>query len=138
MRFTYDEAVDAMAVELAPGAKSKRTRRVARDVNIDLDARGRLISVEVLNASEHYGARALAAMDSPERLLTLTEAAEESGLAAATLRKQIHNGRLYGIKRGRDWMVAEHTLWSYLETRDPRGRRAPTEKSRGRGAARSS
>ena len=41
MRFTYDEAVDAMAVELAPGAKSKRARRVARDVNIDVDARAR-------------------------------------------------------------------------------------------------
>ena len=73
MRFTYDETVDAMAVELAPGAKSKRTRRIARDVNIDLDARGRLISVEVLNASEHYDARALAAMVSPERLADLKD-----------------------------------------------------------------
>ena len=130
MRFTYDEAADAMAVELAPGTKPTRTRRIARDVNIDFDARGRLISVELLNASEHYDARALAAMDSPEQLLTLTEAADESGLSAATLRKQIHNGRLSAVKRGRDWMVAEHALWNYLETRDPRGRRAPTEKSR--------
>jgi len=130
MRFTYDDTVDAMAVELVPGANSARTRRIARDVHLDFDSRGRLISVEVLNASAHYDPQELAAMASPEHLLTLAEAGDESGLSAATLRKQIHNGKLYAIKQGRDWMVPEHVLWNYLETRDPRGRRSPTEKCR--------
>ena len=130
MRFTYDDTVDAMAVELAPGTKSARTRRIARDVHLDFDSRGRLISLEVLNASAHYDPQELVAMATPEHLLTLAEAGEESGLSAATLRKQIHNGKLHAIRQGRDWMVAEHVLWNYLETRDPRGRRSPTEKCR--------
>lgn len=130
MRFTYDPEVDAIAVELAPGTKSMRTKSIGPDVNIDFDSGGRLISLEVLNASAYYATHELAAMESPAHLLTLAEAAEESGLSAATLRKQIHNEKLHAIKRGRDWMVAEHALWNYLETRDPRGRRAATEKKR--------
>ena len=134
MRFTYDATVDALAIELAPGARSERTERIAPGINIDFDRRRRLISVEVLNASGFYPASDLAALESPEELLTLAEAACESGLSAATLRKQIHNEKLTAIKRGRDWMVARHTLWNYLETRDPRGRRAATEKRRRRAA----
>ena len=128
MRFTYDATVDSLAIELVPGVRSRRTECIAPGINIDFDGRRRLISVEVSNASGFYPARDLAALESPEELLTLPEAADESGLSAATLRKQIHNEKLTAIKRGRDWMVARHTLWNYLETRDPRGRRASTER----------
>jgi excisionase family DNA binding protein len=130
MRLTYDPTVDTLAVELVHGVKSMQTKSMGPDINMDFDARGRLISLEVLNASGHYPADELATMETPVALLTLAEAAEESGLSAATLRKQIHNEKLRATKRGRDWMVARHTLWNYLETRDPRGRRAATEKKR--------
>ena len=38
MRFTYDHSVDAMAVELVPGARSARTRTVGSDVPRVFDA----------------------------------------------------------------------------------------------------
>ena len=132
MRFTYDVTVDSLAIELVPGARSRRTECIAPGINIDFDTRSRLISVEVSNASGFYPASDLAALASPMELLTLAEAADECGVSAATLRKQIHNEKLTAIKRGRDWMVARHTLWDYLETRDPRGRRAATERRRRR------
>lgn len=48
--------------------------------------------------------------------MTLAEAAERAGLAAATLRWQIHNGRLKATKRGRDWLVSRKDLDAYLKS----------------------
>lgn len=55
-------------------------------------------------------------------LLTLGEAAAESGLAASTLRVQLNAGRLKGEKRGRDWFVDSTSLLNYLKSRSSRGR----------------
>ncbi len=38
-------------------------------------------------------------------LLTLVQAAEQLGVAPATLRAQIHRGKLRAQKLGRDWLV---------------------------------
>jgi hypothetical protein len=57
-------------------------------------------------------------------LLTLEEAARESGLSPSTLRVQLNHGRLKGEKRGRDWFVDAAALFTYLDVevrcgRDP-------------------
>jgi excisionase family DNA binding protein len=65
----------------------------------------------------------------PEEILTLKEAAEDSGLSPATLRVQIHNGRLVAVKRGRDWLVSPAALQAYLESR-PDDKRRKTETSK--------
>lgn len=125
MRFTYDTEADALAVELVPDAKSARTVELGAGAYADYDRRGRLIALEVLMASTVYPAKELKKLQSPVDYLTLAEASEEAGLAHDTLRKQIHNERIPGVKRGRDWYIARHDLLNYLETKDPRGRPSP-------------
>lgn len=46
-------------------------------------------------------------------LLTLVEAAERLGVAPATLRAQIHRGKLQGRKLGRDWLVEDAEVERY-------------------------
>ncbi len=46
-------------------------------------------------------------------MLTLTEAAKALGLAPATLRQQIKNGRLAARKVSRDWYVTEAEVDRY-------------------------
>ena len=118
----YDASVDALAIELRPEAKSARTVRVTPDVRLDFDAKGRLVTVEVLGASGHVPRSALEAMPDPTDYLTLAGAARESGLSANTLRSQINKGRIEAVKRGRDWLVDATALLNYLESRDARGR----------------
>lgn len=122
MRITYSPRVDAMAVELAPTSRSVRTQHLSPDFALDFDVEGRLMTIEILNASLYYPSEVLARLESPARFITIEEAAEESRLAPDTLRKQIANGRLTARKHGRDWLVAGHDLWNYLESREPRGR----------------
>jgi len=45
--------------------------------------------------------------------LTLTEAAAQLGLAASTLRWQIHNGKLRARKVGPLWVVSEREVERY-------------------------
>ena len=119
----YDVAVDALAIEFQPGAEVARTISGGPGIQIDLDADGRFVTMEVLDASARVPREHLEELPSPKEFLTLSEAAEESGLAAATLRVQIHRGRLAAVKRGRDWLVDATALMNYLESRDRRGRR---------------
>ena len=130
MQIRYDRQADALSVDLAPGAKSAKTTALALGVNIDFDVRGRLIGVEVLRASDHYAKEELAKLGAPVDELTLIEAAKESGISSATLRVQVNRGRLKGRKQGRDWLISRAALWTYLENRDPRGRRSETERSK--------
>lgn len=129
MRVTYDATVDALAIELVPGAKSARTREVDRFTRVDWDADGRLILIEVLEAGRVYGPDVLASFEPAGELLGLAEAAAESGLTRDTLRQLIHQERLPGVKRGRDWSVQRSDLYNYLERRQPRGRPAKNLKA---------
>lgn len=130
MRVTYDPTADALAIELAPEAQTARMVKLAPTVNADFDARGRLVTIEILNASAWYPPEQLEGLPSAVEYLSLAEAAEESGLSHDTLRRQIHLKRLPAEKRGRDWVVPRHELLNYLENRDPRGRPARRRKAR--------
>jgi len=62
-------------------------------------------------------------------LLTLVQAAEQLGVAPATLRAQIHRGKLRAQKLGRDWLVDNAEVERYRtdslkrrEESSPRGR----------------
>ncbi len=130
MRFTYSPGADTLGIDLVPGGQAARTIRFSPEVAADFDDTGRLLYVEILGASAWYPKAELEQLDTPVAWLTLAEAAKESGLAAATLRVQLNQGRLEGRKLGRDWQVARHVLWNYLENRDPRGRPATKRKAR--------
>lgn len=46
-------------------------------------------------------------------MLTLTEAAARLGVAASTLRHQVHNGRLHARLVGKTWIVSEREIERY-------------------------
>jgi excisionase family DNA binding protein len=130
IKLNYSADVDAMVIGLVPDGRSVRSQRLAPDTIVDYDASGRLISIEILNMKHHYPETDVTDLGPPIITLTIAEASKESGLARDTLVKQIKNGRLKGIKKGRDWNVALHDLWNYLETRRPAGRPAKRRKAR--------
>jgi excisionase family DNA binding protein len=121
---TYDATVDALAVQLQSPGRGRRVRtiEVSPGVRLDYDDRGRLLALEVLDASVHVSPQVLARIPNGEEFLTLAEAAKESGLSSETLRGQIHKGRLHAIKRGHEWAVSATDLLNYLESRLPGGR----------------
>lgn len=52
-------------------------------------------------------------MDDPSRPIGLAQAAELLGVSHATLRAQVHRGRLRAIKVGRDWLVTREEVERY-------------------------
>jgi excisionase family DNA binding protein len=122
MQMTYSIGADALAIEFDPDGEGARSQEVAPGLVLDFTAEGKLLALELLNASRHVPRATLERLPTPARYLTLVEAAEESGLSPVTLRRQIAAGRLSAVKRGRDWLVDETALVNYLESRDARGR----------------
>lgn len=59
------------------------------------------------------------ARDEPglDELLSLSEAAQRSGISASHLRLLVRNGEIWGMKLGRNWVTTERAVNEYL-TRD--------------------
>ena len=53
MKVTYDAGADALYIELAAG-ESSATREVLEGVILDLDTEGKLLGIEILEASSRY------------------------------------------------------------------------------------
>jgi excisionase family DNA binding protein len=121
MKIEYDKNVDALAISFAERPRSARTETVAEGINLDFNSRGKLVMIEVLDASRFASREKLSELSSPAESLTLAEASTESGLSADTLRSLIHKKRLPATKDGRDWKVTLADLYTYLESRDSRG-----------------
>lgn len=130
IRTRYDREADALAVEFRENARSARTVRVTDTINVDLDSRGRIVTLEVIDASTHIPRKALDELPSPVEEWSLARAAKESGLSHGTLRVLVNRGRLAGRKHGRDWFVDVTSLFNYLESREARGRPATNPKAR--------
>jgi excisionase family DNA binding protein len=127
MQTTYDPTVDALAIQFRDGAKRPATKEVAPGLFLDFDREGRLVALELLDASRHIARAELDQLPTGGRLLTLAEAAqlakrEKATLSPVTLRVQIRNGRIPATKRGRDWLIHETDLINYLESRERTGR----------------
>lgn len=131
IRMRYDATVDALAIEFQPGTRAVRTVTSVPGIHVDFDADGKIVTMEILDASVIVP-REYLEIGSASDYLTLAEAAGESGLAPATLRVQINRGRLVALKRGRDWLVDATALFNYLESRDRRGQRTGGSKRLGR------
>jgi excisionase family DNA binding protein len=132
---TYDPEADALAVNLRPLREAMGGVEVAPGQFVHQDPEGRIVSIEILRASEYVGRAALEQLPDGTLWLTIGESAKESGLQEGTLRNIIRSGRLPAVKRGRDWLVAAHELWNYQETKSPRGRKAKRKPRRRRTAA---
>lgn len=67
-------------------------------------------------------------MNDRSRPLGLADAAELLGVSHATLRAQVHRGRLRAFKVGRDWLVTEEEIDRYrieVQSRRHRASRRP-------------
>lgn len=130
IQMRYDREVDALSITFQSEAKSARTVRVTESVRVDLDADGRIVALEVLDASDHVSRRALDQLPGAAVQYTLAEASKKSGLSSSTLRVQLNSGRIRGEKRGRDWVISAAELENYLESRETSGRPPTSAKAR--------
>lgn len=123
MKITYDANVDALAIQFVERPRSARTEEVGEGINFDFNSRGKLIAIEILDATRFAPQQDLKQLPKTSTELTLQEAAKETKgqLEPDTLRSLIHKGRLKGRKVGRDWKVELADLYTYLESRDARG-----------------
>ena len=53
MKITYDKKVDAMYIELNEKKTSHKTRKITDDVLVDYSKDGKIVGVEVLEASKN-------------------------------------------------------------------------------------
>ena len=57
MRITYDRDVDALYVEFRPaGPEGVETKEASEGINLDFGADGKLVGIEILDASARSGA----------------------------------------------------------------------------------
>jgi hypothetical protein len=129
MQVLYMASEDALSVILAP-ADRPVSREIAPGVTGDFDQSGRLVALEILDASKRYPDADFTTLPDGEEWLTLEEASaaaaeEGEALAPSTMRVQLKAGRLTGRKQGRDWLISRAALWNYLESRAPSGRPSP-------------
>lgn len=54
MKVTYDQKVDALYIELKPGVCG-RTEKVTDDILVDVNKKGKVIGIEILDASKNIG-----------------------------------------------------------------------------------
>lgn len=59
MRLEYDKDVDAAYIYISETKKVASTIKVTDDVLIDFDNKGRVLGIEVLNASKHLTRKAM-------------------------------------------------------------------------------
>jgi uncharacterized protein YuzE len=108
---------DVLDIDLVPEGRSARTVQFA-NANLDIDAQGRLIAIEIIGASRWYLMEDLIRQPRPKpELLSLAQAATEERTTVVALRSAIRRGLLPGVKQGGRWVVARHELWNYLENR---------------------
>src|SRR5258708_5056165 len=55
-------------------------------------------------------------------LITTTEACEMAGVTSAYIQRLLRDGRIEGVKLGRDWLIYEDSLNAFLSHPRKRGR----------------
>ena len=88
MRITYDPEADAAYVYLTQLVEEPDTRTVTNDVYLDFDEQGRLVGIEVLDASKHLDLR---------YLTPLLETLDESSLMWHELRRELIKRKRAGV-----------------------------------------
>ena len=123
MYISYNHELDILEIELASNpARYHGTVEVSPDVDIDIDAGGAPLAIEILHASQKYQREELAQLEQSNVWLSLREAAESIGLSPDTLRVQVNNGRLAAKKKGNTWLTTVQWLEDYLASRRYNGK----------------
>ena len=118
MRVIYDPEVDILMVHLSDDKRRRaKTKEIGPDVYMDVDADGNPLQIEILSAKQRYASEDLSAHDITTTLVSLSDAAKRTGLAAGTLKNQVLAGRLKAQRVGKTWVTTEAWLRSYLLSR---------------------
>lgn len=123
MRIQYDEEVDVLTIDLVDDlSQSPGATELAPGLYVDFSEDGRLLSVEILNASTKYPQQVLkahpASYDDP---ISLMDASCAAGCTPKALQRAIQRGRLKGQKIGRNWTTTISSLYEYLDSRKHEG-----------------
>jgi uncharacterized protein YuzE len=123
MEICYDREVDALAIEVVVNGRSAQTEEVFEGINLDFNAKGKLVAIEILDASR-FGEeeRPPAVPPSPATNFTLAGRRRRASCQLVHLRSLFRN-RLRGKKVGRDWKVELADLYNYLERERTPGKR---------------
>lgn len=54
--------------------------------------------------------------------VTTKQAAEMMGVVQTSINHLLQNGRIKGVKVGREWLVSQGSIQDYLENKSPSGR----------------
>ena len=113
MNLTYSLNTDALYISLAPGRKSAACYQLHQDWILDVEAGGRVLGLEVLQASTFLPRRELLVLDPPPRRQATTGCASMTG-RLAELAAAIEVSQL-GARRGqRKWRAAD-AIHRFLE-----------------------
>ena len=101
MRITYDTEADAAYLYLTDLVEEPETRRISSDIYIDFDEQGRLVGIEVLDASKHLDLSYMTPMVEP---------LDEMGLLWHQLHRELLKRKRDGvpvetpIQHGKNWI----------------------------------
>ena len=122
MKMSYDRAGDILIIQLGDLSESPGAVDLAPGVYVDVTDEGKVLAIEVLDASAKYPPEQLAAIAARyTRPMTLLEAASVAQTTSEALYKAIQRKRLVASKQGRDWYVEEKALEAYLHSRKHEG-----------------
>ena len=122
MKIGYDVRGDILFVDLGDLGESQGAKEIAPGVYLDITADGKVLGLEILEASKRYPKEQLEQMLAyPEESISLAEAARISGLTPVAMRKAAERGRLQAKKIGRNWTTTAGALTEYLNSRKHEG-----------------
>lgn len=123
MRIQYDAEVDILTIDLVDDlSESPGARELAPGLYVDVTAEGKLLSVEILDASKKYSLAELSKYPANyEDPISITQAASVANCSTEAIKKAIMRGRLRGKKIGRNWTTTIGALTEYLNSRKHEG-----------------
>lgn len=119
MKIHYDPSADALYITLKP-ARVSDTLEGGSGINIDVDAKGNPIGIEILYAVRRLGRQALTTLgidlsglewfSREDRLMSTQEAAKTLGVSRQYVTKLVREGKVKASRAGRDWLVLRSSL----------------------------
>lgn len=120
MRIEYDPTADALYILLKPAARVNDTLDGGPGVNIDVDAKGNPVGIEVLYVVRRFGRDALTTLGvdlsglqwSPvqDRLLSTGQAARILGVSRQYITRLVREGKIGATRAGRGWLIHQSAL----------------------------
>jgi len=126
LKIEYEPEVDILTVYFHPPATPLKSSNERDGTVLNYGTDGKLVSIEIMDASGRYPHSQLAAL-SVDELIDLKEAARLASIAPVTLRTQAEKGRLWALRLGGQWVTSRDRLQQYLETRS---RKRPTHRTK--------